>query len=279
MKQKKEKQKDPGICHFTMIELMVVIGIILILAGMLLPALIKSKNTAQAVFCKNNLKQLALSNFMYAAEWEFCAPWGSDAATTNLTRWHGRRDTVSNSADYNPKRGPLWPYLKGKEIIKCPESQKQVDIDADSEEKGGGGYGYNLYVGTNSYFVADPETEESYCSGIRLKDLRNPSSTVMFSDTAMNVNSSGEIESSGQGTLASWSILNAPFGISNKKTDTNIVNDPSIHFLHDRTANVSWSDGHVSPQRLEWTLNSGWKAKNLGSFGSQTDNEIFNPIH
>ena len=54
--------------NFTLIELLIVIAIIAILAGMLLPALNQAREKAQTIRCSGNLKQLSLGLGQYVLE-------------------------------------------------------------------------------------------------------------------------------------------------------------------------------------------------------------------
>ena len=123
MKQSYNRQNSSG---FTLIELLVVIAIIAILAAMLLPALSKAKQKAQAVQCMNNTRQLMLGWIMYAGDNKdyICPVYGGGSPPT--TQWPNYW-VGGSMADYflsintdSITTAALYPYVKNINAYHCP---------------------------------------------------------------------------------------------------------------------------------------------------------------
>ena len=112
---------------FTLLELLVTIGIIALLSAMLFPAIARAKGRAKTESCKNNLRQMGKALAMYEGDFRYYPGAGDCAVATN--QWpYLLRSTNSWVVRISPYLGtdPL--------IFSCPEYDAPV-FRADLTEK------------------------------------------------------------------------------------------------------------------------------------------------
>lgn len=84
---------------FTLVELLVVVGIVTLLIALLLPALSKAQEEARKTKCLSNVRQLAMAAIMYANENKGRFPLEVRQNNTGF----------NNSFKYNAAQSQLWP--------------------------------------------------------------------------------------------------------------------------------------------------------------------------
>lgn len=97
---------------FTLVEMLVVIGVIAILAGLLLPALAAAREKSRRTACLNNLTQIGMSVTMYAnSSSDYLPSWGSYGMTAG-TVWSqpGFAPLLSYAGHQGPSRHMVVGY-------------------------------------------------------------------------------------------------------------------------------------------------------------------------
>ena len=169
--------KRKTVC-FTLIELLIVIAIIAILAGMLLPALNAARERGRSSYCIGNLRQLGQEILLYCNDFnEYFIPYHQengdipwDALLVTQRNMKGRlllcpsRKPVINSDGHNKNEG----------LIKA---NSKSDPTADMWQFSN--YGYNaLFLGRTRWsFLKTPN---------KLSRIKNPSNMTMLAESIKN---------------------------------------------------------------------------------------------
>lgn len=192
-----------GLPGFTLVELLVVIGIIALLISILLPALAKARAAALTVQCASNQRQLYMTLQAYATGY-------------NREKWLPSRGHYMTTA--NPNQETAWPYwirtfplATNWSFIYCPAWEPYGLKTASPScfgyrDRDGGGAGYVSYnippklssefpLFADSISIFSPFSQAftlgNFTAGIHMR--HNRSANVCFGDGHVGKMTSGEI--------------------------------------------------------------------------------------
>jgi prepilin-type processing-associated H-X9-DG protein/prepilin-type N-terminal cleavage/methylation domain-containing protein len=260
---------------FTLVELLVVIGIISILIAMLLPALNKAREAAKTIQCASNMRQIGQALQMYAQGEHGYIPKARDEKDTanpptynhtpfgwpeNVCRWYQRlvyggylHGTVEPGTNAGSGTGPF-QYSR---VMFCPNlwplSISAASLTAYKTEAnyrfryGFVNYGINGILSggiTSSAWIQNNQQDGELNRWIKMTQVRRPSQTIMVAETA---------------TVTAGVASDPYFSISQFQASGTGGKAYIAWPWHGSGCNVLWVDGHVTTEHASnanqpWTI-------------------------
>jgi prepilin-type N-terminal cleavage/methylation domain-containing protein/prepilin-type processing-associated H-X9-DG protein len=257
---------------FTLVELLVVIGIIALLISILLPTLGRANEHARRVKCMAGMKQIGLAAVMYCNDNRGFMPYRfrTVGGVSGTTRTFGT-DVGSVNAGVQmlvtaPYGNAAQPYLKTPEVFFCPSDFNRRPYRLTKVVNGikytmWGTTGFNgtAVVGSNSmsyfaYYIPDPNFSPS---------------GVWTPLTAEEKNIQNDRFAIKRASERAW-LADQGFIKSTGDTDASILQFP---FFHPKGWNVLYLDGHakwvgeddLKPFLKTYNPNSPWTVFSEGS--------------
>lgn len=248
---------------FTIIELLVVVGVVAVLMAILLPSLATGRDRARGVQCLSNLRQLGLAQTMYAGDFKGRV---IPAAYTSARivgdgppiYWWGGLD--ESGVDHT--RGFVWPYLQSElragGLFECPNQPWGSYEPQGQENAVTSTYGYNGYY-------LSPAYTPGWAAQIggrpwqTLERIAGASTVISFADALLVWD----------GQYVSNNVLIDPPRIyaGNHRWETNP--HPTQSFRHAGASSSVFVDGHAAALRARVPL--AWPEIGVGALTADDD--------
>jgi prepilin-type N-terminal cleavage/methylation domain-containing protein/prepilin-type processing-associated H-X9-DG protein len=246
---------------FTLVELLIVVGIIAVLLVLLLPALAAAREVAKTTQCLSNLRQLATAAAAYGAENDGSYPVAQYTAGTVWYRWDFvvSRDPGTGKATVGA--GLLWMGQAGGSHSAAGQVQQCPSFAGSSTAAGDPYTGYNY----NTTRIGHGQGEDVHRPNeilppARLNEIRNPARCALFGD--------------GQWSAGANKFMRSPFVIpgmdefSNRSAGTQ-------GFRHRGKTNVVFCDAHAETLADRYVSTSDPTAPAAGTGFLSPDNSLY----